>query len=396
MRAEILAELKAYEPELIEIRRDIHRHPELGFEETRTAALVAERLKAWGIETHEGVGRTGVVGTIRGHRGGNRAIGLRADMDALPIQEVEGRAHGSAFPGKMHACGHDGHTTMLLGAARYLAENRDFAGAVHVIFQPAEEGRGGGRAMIEDGLFERFPMETVHGMHNFPGLPIGMFATNAGPMLASVGVFTASFLGNAGHGGLAPHEAVDTTLAASQYVTQIQSIVSRNVKASETAVISVGHIAGGDYDAPNVIPAKVTVRGTTRCFAPSVREIFERRLREFAENAASAFGCKLAYDYHWVTPTLVSTPEETKVAVGAARALVGERAVIPNMPPVTGGEDFAYMLEVKPGSFMGIGNGVGPDGAPRHLHTPDYDFDDANLVLGAGYWVSLVQEALGG
>jgi len=396
MRTGVMEALKSFEPELIEIRRDIHRHPELGFEEVRTSALVAQKLRGWGIETVQGVGRTGVVGIVKGSRGGNGSIGLRADMDALPILEVEGREHRSLNPGKMHACGHDGHTTMLLGAARYLSQHRDFSGTAYLIFQPAEEGLGGGRAMLDDGLFQRFPMESVHGMHNGPGLPVGMFATNVGPLLAATGIFTAVFLGNGGHGGLAPHEAADTTVAAGQYLSTIQTIVSRNIKASETAVVSVGHISGGDYSAPNVIPARVTVRGTWRCFNPAVRDIIERRLQDLAANAAASFGCGLEFSCERITPPLVTSAAETGIAVKVARQIAGERAVIANTPPMTGGEDFAYLLEAKPGSFVMIGNGVEPDGRTRNLHAPDYDFNDAILTLGAGYWVGLVYETLGG
>jgi hippurate hydrolase len=250
--------------------------------------------------------------------------------------------------------------------------------------------------MVDDGLFERFPMDSVHGMHNGPGAPVGVFGTNVGPLLAATGIFTATFLGNGGHGGLAPHEAADTTVAAGQYLSTIQTIVSRNIKASETAVVSVGHIAGGDYGAPNVIPARVTVRGTWRCFSPAVRDVIERRVRELAANAAAAYGCGIEFSCERITPALVTSAAETAVAIAAARKIVGERAVIPNLPPMTGGEDFAFMLEAKPGSFVMIGNGVEPDGRTRNLHTPDYDFNDAILTLGSAYWVSLVHETLGG
>jgi amidohydrolase len=387
--------LQAYEPELIEIRRDIHRHPEMGFEEKRTAALVARKLNEWGVEVVEGVGRTGVVGTIRGSRGGNRAIGLRADMDALPIHEIEGRAHRSETPGVMHACGHDGHTTMLLGAARYLSENRDFSGTVHVIFQPAEEGRGGGRAMVEDGLFERFPVEAVYGMHNSPTLPAGVFATNVGPLLAAVGFFRTTFIGNGGHGGAAPQDAAETTLALGQYLTSVATIVSRNLKPSETAVISVGSVSAGDERAPNVIPARVVVTGTWRCFSTAARDVIERRLAELAESAAVAYGCRAEFVSDRVTPPLSTTRAETETSLAAARALVGEKAVDPAMAPITGGEDFAFMLEAKPGGFIMIGGGVGPNGVSPQVHTPEFDFNDATLTLGAGYWVNLVHEALG-
>jgi amidohydrolase len=395
MRTELLEAIETYGPELTEIRRDIHQHPEMGFEETRTAALVARKLSEWGVEVVEGVGRTGVVGTIRGKHGGNRAIGLRADMDALPIHEVDGRAHRSQNPGVMHACGHDGHTAMLLGAARYLSEHRDFGGVVHVIFQPAEEGRGGGLAMVEDGLFERFPVEAVYGMHNAPTLPAGVFATNVGPLLAAVGFFRTTFIGNGGHGGAAPQDAAETTLAVGQYLSSVASIVSRNLKPSETAVVSVGSISAGDERAPNVIPARAVVTGTWRCFNTQAREVIERRLEELAKTAAAAFGCQVEFVNTRVTPPLLTTRAETEISLAAARALVGDIRVDPAMPPITGGEDFAYMLEKKPGGFVMIGGGVGPNGVSPQVHTPEYDFNDGILTLGAGYWVSLVHEALG-
>ena len=393
MNAALLQELKAYEPELIAIRRDIHSHPEIGFDVSRTAGLVAERLRAWGIDVVEGVGRTGVVGTIQG-RQGERSVGLRADMDALRLEEATDRAHRSTVSGAMHACGHDGHTAMLLGAARYLAEHRDFAGTVRVIFQPAEEGQGGAAAMLADGLFERFPIDTVHGMHTGPGVPLGMFATRKGPFMAATAMWTVLFRGTGGHGGSAPHLVADSTLAAAQFVTALQTIVSRSVKASETAVVSVGHIGGGDYDAPNVIPAQVVVRGTARSFSPEIHDLIERRLGEIARHCSEAFGCRAEFDFHRVTPALINDGRGVDLAVAAARSLVGERAVVADAPPITGGEDFAYMLEKKPGSFVFIGNGVNPDGSFHYVHSPDYDFNDAALTFGAGYWVSLAREAL--
>src|SRR5208283_1976191 len=283
--------LKAYEPELIAIRRDIHRHPETAFEEVRTAALVADRLRSWGIAVTEGLAGTGVVGTLKGKRAGQRAIGLRADLDALHITETPGRAHGSTVAGKMHACGHDGHTTMLLGAARYLAEHPDFGGAAHFIFQPAEEGLGGGRVMIEEGLFDRFPVDAVYGMHNMPGLPVGKFATRIGPLLAASDSWTATFRGSGGHGGAGAHLATDPTIPLGHFVLALQTIIGRNVPATETAVASIGHIAAGDFRSPNIIPSEIVVRGTSRSFEPAIRDLLQRRIGELAHSLAGAYGC---------------------------------------------------------------------------------------------------------
>src|SRR5271167_3306381 len=335
MRDGIVDELKAYEPELIEIRRDIHRHPETGFEETRTAKIVADRLRSWGIDVVEGVAKTGVVGTLTGKRPGQRAIGLRADLDALHIREIEGRDHRSTVPGKMHACGHDGHTTMLLGAARYLAQNPNFGGHVHFIFQPAEEGLGGGQLMIEEGLFERFPVDAVYGMHNAPSLPVGGFAIRKGPFLAASDTWTATFLGSGGHGGAAAHLAADTTIVTAQFIMAIQTIVSRSVKATETAVVSVGHISGGDFNSPAIIPARMVVRGTARSYTPEVRDLLEKRLGELARSTAAAHGCTVEFDYLRRYPPLVNHPEQTDIAAAAARALVGGDNVNAEAPLVT-------------------------------------------------------------
>ena len=395
MRSDILEGLKAYEAELIEIRRDIHRHPETGFEEFRTAALVADKLRSIGLEVVEGVGKTGVVGTLKGRKPGQRALALRADLDALHIQEVPGRDYGSQVPGKMHACGHDGHTAMLLGAARYLAERPDFAGAVHFVFQPAEEGLGGGKAMIDEGLFERFPADSVYGMHNAPGLPVGSFMTRKGPFLAASDTWTVTFYGTGGHGGAGAHLATDVTLVQAQFILAIQTIVSRNVKATETAVVSVGYVTGGDFGSPNIIPAKMVVRGTARSYTPEVRDLLEKRLTELAHASAAAYGCAAEVDYHRRYPPLVTHGAETDVSLAAARALVGDGAVHGDGPMQTGAEDFAFMLEARPGGFIMIGNGVNADGSFHNVHTPGYDFNDEILTLGAGYWVSLVHEVLG-
>jgi hippurate hydrolase len=388
---DLVERLKAYEPELTAIRQDIHRHPEVGFEETRTAALVAERLRAWGLDVTEGIAKTGVVATLKGTRPGQRGIGLRADLDALHIQEVPDRPHGSAIPGKMHACGHDGHTAMLLGAARYLSEHPgDFGGTVTFIFQPAEEGLGGGREMVNEGLFDRFPVDAVYGMHNMPGIPVGEFHTRTGPFLAASDSWSVTFGGTGGHGGAGAHLATDTTLAMAQFITALQTIVSRNVPAKETAVISVGSVAGGDPGSPNIIPTQVKVTGTARSYTPAIRDLLERRLTEIAHAQAAVFGCTADVMYQRRYPPLVTHAEQTAVSVAAASALVGADKVDSNAPAVTGAEDFSFMLNARPGSFVFIGNGANPP-----VHTPGYDFNDEILTLGVAYWVQLVRTELG-
>lgn len=381
-------------PELTAIRRDIHANPELGLEEHRTAALVAEKLRAWGIETTEGVGGTGVVGTIRGRLPGQRAVGLRADMDALALTEQTNLPYASTSSGKMHACGHDGHTTMLLGAARYLAEHRDFAGTVQLIFQPAEEGRGGALAMLNDGLFERFPVDSVYGMHNTPGLPVGKFRIRKGPCAAGGAGWRVTFRGKGGHGGSTPHLTQDLTVVQAHFVLGLQSIVGRNVSPLEPAVISVGYLSGGDLNATNVMPSEVVVAGTARYYAKEVRETLERRIRELAEGLASLHGATAEVFIRWGAVPVVNHDAETDVAAAAARAIVGGEAVSTDAPKSTGGEDFAFMLEKRPGAIIGIGNGVNPDGTWHALHTPKYDFNDEILPLGAAYWVSIVRQEL--
>jgi amidohydrolase len=393
---DLIADLKAYEPELVAIRQDIHRHPEVGFEETRTAALVADRLRAWGLEVTEGMAKTGVVATLKGRLPGQRGIGLRADLDALHIQEVAGRAHGSTVPGKMHACGHDGHTTMLLGAARYLAEHPDeFGGTVTFIFQPAEEGLGGGYEMVQEGLFDRFPVDAVYGMHNMPGIPAGEFRTRTGPFLAASDSWKVVFRGTGGHGGGGAHLATDATLPLAHFIMALQTIVSRNVAATATAVISVGSVAGGDAASSNIIPAQVTITGTARSYEPKVRDLMEKRLTELAHAQASAFGCLAEVIYDRRYPPLITHAEPTAVSIAAASALVGADKVETNCPPFTGSEDFSFMLQTRPGSFIMIGNGTAPDGSIHHVHTPDYDFNDNILTLGAAYWIQLVRTELG-
>jgi hippurate hydrolase len=392
----LLAELKSYEPELIDIRHDIHRYPEVGFEETRTAALVADRLRGWGLEVAEGVAGTGVVATLKGSLPSQRAIGLRADLDALHITEVPGRDHGSTIPGKMHACGHDGHTTMLLGAAKYLVAHQDrFGGTVNFIFQPAEEGLGGGRRMVEEGLFDRFPVDAVYGMHNMPGIPVGEFRTRVGPFLAASGSWSVTFRGTGGHGGAGAHLATDATLPLAHFILAIQTIVSRNVAAIETAVVSVGSLAGGDAGSPNIIPSQVTVTGTARCYKPEIRDLIEKRLAELAHAQASAFGCTAEVNCKRGYPPLITHAEPTATSVAAAASLVGAEKVDADAPPYSGSEDFSFMLNARPGGFVMIGNGMAEDGSFHNVHTPDYDFNDSILTLGVAYWVRLVEMELG-
>ena len=390
----LLETLRADHPALIAIRRDIHAHPELGLEEVRTAALVAAKLREWGVEVTEGVGGTGVVGTIRGKLPGQRAIGLRADMDALAILEATGAPHASTNPGTMHACGHDGHTTMLLGAAQHLARTRDFGGTVQLIFQPAEEGRGGAQKMLKDGLFERFPVDAVYGMHNAPGVPLGQFKLRTGPLLAGTARWWVQFGGNGGHGGARPHLAADLTVVMSHFILGLQTIVGRNVPPLETAVISVGHVSGGSMEAVNVMPSALSVAGTARCFTPETREIIERRIGELANGLAALHGATAEVQVEWGTSPLVNHPEQTDIAAAAARTLVGDAAVDTQAKPGTGGEDFAFMLEAKPGAFIFIGNGTAPDGTVHDVHTPLYDFNDEAIPLGAAWWVRVVEQEL--
>jgi hippurate hydrolase len=385
---------KAQIAELVSIRHAIHSHPETAYEEVRTADLVAAKLGEWGLEVHRGLAKTGVVGTLRGKRPGQRAIGLRADMDALFIEEQNQFAHRSTHAGKMHACGHDGHTTMLLGAARRLSQDPDFAGTVHFIFQPAEEGGAGGRVMIEDGLFKLFPCDAVYGMHNMPGTQIGKFAVRKGPMMAAADMWGATFRGTGGHGAM-PHLGTDPTVPAAQFVVAIQSIIGRNVTSTDAAVISVGHIHGGAAGAHSVIPAEVVIKGTARSFKPVVRDLLEKRLGELAQGIAQAHGCSVEFDYDRRYPPLINSGEQTDVAIAAAAKTVGETNVNGNVTPIMGAEDFAFMLEAKPGAYILIGNGGdGNGGGCHHVHTPLYDFNDEIIATGVDYWCNLVGEEL--
>ena len=369
-------------------RRDIHAHPELGFAETRTADLVAGRLEAFGLEVARGIGRTGVVGTLRAGSG-QRSLGLRADMDALPIAEANTFEHRSRQAGVMHACGHDGHTAMLLGAAHHLARTRRFDGTVHFIFQPAEEGLGGAQAMVDDGLFERFPCEAIFGMHNRPTLDVGRFAVRAGPMMAGGAFFDIRVTGKGSHGAR-PESGVDAALAAAQIAVSLQSVVARNVPPVETAVLSVTRIHAGD--AYNVIPQTAALGGTVRAFSRDVMRVVERSMRRVAEGTAAAFGARAEVDFRELFAPTVNDADEAEFAARICTELVGADRVDRDPPLIMASEDFSFMLERVPGCYINIGNGAG-EGACE-VHNPGYDFNDAALPLGAAFYVRLVETRL--
>ena len=370
-------------------RRDFHAHPELQFDVHRTAGAVAELLKSFGCdEVVPGIGRTGVVGVIRGRKPGKKVVGLRADMDALPLEEETGLPYASTVRGKMHACGHDGHTAMLLGAAKYLAETRNFAGTAVVIFQPAEEGGGGGLAMVKDGLMSRFAIEEVYGMHNYPGLPLGEFAIRAGSMMAAADHIEIAIEGKGGHAAR-PHLAIDTVLVGAQVINQLQSIVSRNVDPLESGVVSICMFQAGHTD--NVIPQHARLRGTARSLKPQVRDLLQQRVGEVAEGTARLYGASAKVSYHRGYPVLANHERQTSFAASVAREIVGDTKVNIDVAPVMGAEDFAYMLEERPGAFIFVGNG---DSAG--LHHPAYNFNDDVIPVGTSYWVRLTETALAG
>lgn len=381
-------------PELIAIRHHIHQHPEIGFEEFATARLVAEKLTAWGLAVTTGIGGTGVVATLHGRYPGEDRIGLRADMDALYISEKTDLPYASTHAGKMHACGHDGHTTMLLGAARYLSQHPDFTGAVHFIFQPAEEGLGGGLAMLNDGLLTRFPCNRLFGLHNKPGITAGKFSIRSGPMLGASDTWQVIFHGTGGHGGSGAHLSIDPTLPAAQFMLGLQTIISRNVPAMEAAVLSIGHIQAGSINAPNVIPDRVIVKGTGRSYSPAIRQLLETRLRELAQHAAQGFNATAEVTYEHQYPPLINDAHVTQQAINAAVQVVGIEQVETAMTPLLGAEDFSFMLEQRPGAFMMLGNSGKNDEEVRHLHTPHYDFNDTLIPLGIRYWATLVYQEM--
>ena len=370
-------------------RRDFHAHPELQYDVHRTAAAVADKLKSFGCdEVATGIGRTGVVGVIRGRNAGGKVVGLRADMDALPIEEATNLPYKSTVPGKMHACGHDGHTAMLLGAAKYLADTRNFAGTAVVIFQPAEEGGAGARAMIGDGLFERFGIQEVFGMHNYPGMPVGEFAIRTGPLMASTDTITIKLEGKGAHAAW-PHQGVDTVLVGAQIVSQLQSIVARNVDPLDSAVISICVFQAGHAD--NVIPQYATLSGTVRSLSARVRELLRERVREVVEGTARLYGAKVELSYVSGYPVLVNEASSTMFAADVAGEIAGEDKVNRDCRPLMGAEDFAFMLQQRPGAFIYVGNG---DSAG--LHHPAYDFNDEAIPVGTSYWVRLAETALAG
>ena len=394
----VVNRIAAFHDEMTAWRRDLHAHPETAFEENRTAEIVAEKLESWGIEVHRGLATTGVVGVLHG-RGGNgggqggsgRAIGLRADMDALHIEELNDFGHRSRHEGKMHACGHDGHTTMLLGAARYLSETRNFDGTVYLIFQPAEENEGGGRVMVEEGLFEKFPAEQVYGLHNMPGRGVGEIAMRTGPAMAAFDIFELTVTGKGGHAAM-PHRGVDPVVIAAQIVTALQTITSRVIDPLESSVVTVTQFHAGDTW--NVIPEQAVLRGTARSFRPEIRDRIEAEIAKIAEGVAGAMGGSVALRYERRYPAVVNTPEATDLAARVAAEVVGAAQVETDAAPLMGSEDFAYMLEQKPGCYIWLGNGVegGPGGC--FVHNPHYDFNDEASIIGASYWARLVETAL--
>ena len=378
--------------EIAALRRDLHAHPELCFQEMRTADVVAAKLTEWGIPIHRGLGTTGVVGIVQAGTS-SRAIGLRADMDALPMQEFNTFAHASTHAGKMHACGHDGHTAMLLAAARYFSTHRNFDGTVYLIFQPAEEGGGGAREMIRDGLFDRFPMDAVFGMHNWPGMDVGTFAVSAGPVMASSNEFKITIRGKGGHAAL-PHNSLDPVPVACQLVQGFQTIISRNKKPIDAGVISVTMLHAGE--ATNVIPDSCQIQGTVRTFTIELLDMIEQRMRDMAQHTAAAFGMTCEFEFRRNYPPTINAAAEAEFARTVMQQLVGPGAVR-SQEPTMGAEDFSYMLQAKPGAYVFIGNGdgahreMGHGGGPCMLHNPSYDFNDELIPLGASYWARLAE-----
>ncbi len=384
----LVPEVLAVEPKMRDWRHHLHAHPETAFEERATAEYVAERLAALGLEVHTGLAKTGVVGVLRNGSGG-RSIGLRADLDALHIDEASGVPYASRHKGRMHACGHDGHTAMLLGAAQALAQRRAFDGTLHFVFQPAEENEGGGRVMVEEGLFDRFPMEAVYGLHNWPRKPLGTFATRVGPLMGAYDIFEIVGTGKGGHAAM-PYVTRDPMPFAAHLINALQTIVARNLHPQDAGVVSVTQVHAGDTW--NVIPEQVVVRGTVRTFKRDVQDLIEQRMREIVAGVAATFGMQASVRYERRYPATVNTADETGHAVRAARAVVGDEHVDTDPVPEMGSEDFAFMLQAKRGCYVWMGTGTGADTV--NVHNPRYDFNDAALSIGASYWVTLAEQRL--
>ena len=385
----IINRISDFHPDMTEWRRALHAHPEICFEEVWTGDFIAEKLRSFGIEVSRGLGKTGVVGMLKGQGNSPRAIGLRADMDALPMPEENQFEHRSQIDGKMHACGHDGHMTMLLGAARYLAETQNFDGTVYFIFQPAEEGGAGGKAMVDDGLFEQHPIQDIWGMHNWPGLPAGDVAVNTGACMASADQFAITLTGRGSHAAM-PHQAIDPILAAASIIQALQMVVSRTTDPLDPAVLSVTMLNGGS--AFNVIPDTVTLGGTARAMVASTRAAMEQKIRDISALTAKAHGCLVEVDWQPGYPPTVNTETEALRAAEVARAVVGSNKVHVNMPPSMVAEDFAFMLEERPGAYIWLGAGEAVEG--KMLHNTGYDFNDDILPVGASYWSQLVESEL--
>jgi len=384
--------IRNYHAELEAIRRDIHAHPELAFTEERTSAIVAGKLSAWGIEVHRGLAKTGVVGVVKGRKtASGRAVGLRADMDCLPMHETADRPHKSRHEGRMHACGHDGHTTMLLGAARYLAETRNFDGTAFLIFQPAEEGGGGGEVMVREGLFEKFPADQVYALHNWPLLPPGQMSVRPGPVMAATDEIQVTVRGKGGHGAM-PHLAADPVVAAAQVIGALQTVASRNVNPLDAIVVSVCSMQTSQVGAFNVIPEFVRLVGTVRTFRPETRDLAERRVREIVAGVAQAMGTAAEVDYRRGYPATVNSAAEAEFAARVGERVFGAQNVLRDAEPTMGGEDFSYMLQARPGAYVFLGQGGAQLGCL--LHNPNYDFNDEVIPLGAGYLAALVEESL--
>jgi amidohydrolase len=383
--------IRGYHAELRDIRRDLHAHPELAFQESRTSSLVVENLRKWGIETHTGLAKTGVVGVVRGKTDGGRGIGLRADMDCLPIDEMNDFQHRSKNQGRMHACGHDGHTTMLLGAARYLAETRNFDGTAYLIFQPAEEGGGGGQVMVNEGLFDRFPANEIYALHNWPIMAPGTIAVRAGPMMAATDEVVITIRGKGGHAAV-PQLTVDPVVAAAQVISALQTIASRNVNPLDAVVVSICSMQTSQVGAFNVIPDSVQLIGTVRSFRSETRELAEQKVKTIASKIAEALGGSAEIRYTRGYPATVNSPKEAAFAARVGERIFGKANVVTDVEPTMGGEDFSYMLQARPGAYVWLGQGGGPGGC--FLHNPKFDFNDEVIPLGAGYLAALVEDAL--